>query len=355
MTAAADATLVPVPAPVRPWKRTGQTVTRTGAIAVLSVAVSVSLNAATDLDGILGLYLGLAIALPALTLLEAVRHGRNLAVDRFAASLVSVAFAAVIIPWVSIVQTVWTNGSKAFHSRYLTDDMRITPSSDALNLGGVRHAVIGTLLMVLVATAIAVPLGILSAVYIVEIKGRLAGLVRFLTQAMSGVPSIVAGLFIYSTVVIFFKGFSATAGALAYVILMLPTVSRTAEEVLKLVPDDLRSASYALGASQARTTFRVVLPTIASGLVTSAILGVARVAGETAPLILTASYFVATSVDLGAPIASLPIYIFQNIGLGDANATTRAWGGALVLLGLILVLFVLARTVSARLTRKRKP
>jgi phosphate transport system permease protein len=177
--------------------------------------------------------------------------------------------------------------------------------------------------------------------------------VRFLTQAMSGVPSIVAGLFVYATVVIFFTGFSAWAGGLAYVILMLPTVSRTSEEVLKLVPDELRAASYALGASQARTTFRVVLPTVISGLITAAILGIARVAGETAPLILTASYFVATSTNLNEPMASLPIYIFSSLGLGDENATTRAWGGSLVLLALVLALFVTARVLSARLSRRR--
>jgi phosphate transport system permease protein len=206
--------------------------------------------------------------------------------------------------------------------------------------------------MVLIASIISVPLGITAAIYIVEIKGRFASTVRFFTQAMSGVPSIVAGLFIYSTICVFFGGFSAWAGALAYTILMLPTVARTSEEVLKLVPDELRAASYALGASQARTVFQVVLPTIATGLVTSAILGIARVAGETAPLLLTASYFVATSRNVNEPIASLPIYIFSSLGLGDANATTRAWGGSLVLLIVVFILFSIARGLSARLSRK---
>ena len=230
--------------------------------------------------------------------------------------------------------------------------MRITPSSDLIQYGGVAHAIIGTLIMVLIASLIAVPLGILAAVYVVEIKGRFAKLVRFLTQAMSGVPSIVAGLFIYATVVVFFSGFSAWAGALALVILMLPTVARTSEEILKIVPEDLRTASYALGATQSRTTFRVVLPTIASGLVTAAVLGIARVVGETAPLILTASYFVAKSTSLNEPIASLPIYIFSSLGLGDENATTRAWGGSLVLLGVVFILFTIARILSTRIARK---
>jgi phosphate transport system permease protein len=247
---------------------------------------------------------------------------------------------------------VYQKGSKAFHANYLTDDMRITPSSDLIQYGGVAHAIIGTLIMVLIASFISVPLGVLAAVYVVEIKGRFASMVRFLTQAMSGVPSIVAGLFIYAAVVVIFGGFSAWAGSLALVILMLPTVARTSEEILKIVPEDLRTASYALGATQSRTTFRVVLPTIASGLVTAAVLGIARVVGETAPLILTASYFVATSTKLNDPIASLPIYIFSSLGLGDENATTRAWGGSLVLLGVVFILFAIARILSTRIARK---
>jgi phosphate transport system permease protein len=341
-----------VPEPRRPWDSSRSTALRVGALVALAGFFGWLLTQFTGLSGFLGWYVGLAIALPILAFIGSVKHGWNLASDRIATALITVAFAAVTIPWVSIVVTVYKKGSKAFHMKYLTDDMRITPSSDLLQYGGVAHAIMGTLLMVLIASLIAVPLGILAAVYIVEIKGRFANLVRILTQAMSGVPSIVAGLFVYATVVIFFGGFSAWAGALSLVILMLPTVARTSEEVLKIVPDDLRSASYALGASQARTTFRVVLPTVASGLVTAAVLGIARVVGETAPLILTASYYVAKSKNLNEPIASLPIYIFSSLGLGDDNATTRAWGGSLVLLGLVLILFIIARTISTRLARK---
>lgn len=350
------ATAAPTPrvaTPQRPWNRKRIDAVRTVTIAALAAVVAWGLTSATGLSGFLGWYVGLAAAMPLLAVGEALRHGVNVAIDRFVATLISVTAVAMAVPLFSIVREVWENGSKAFYSGYLTNDMRVTASSEALNLGGAWHAIVGTLLMVAIATAISVPLGVLSAVYIVEIKGRFAGLVRFLTQAMSGVPSIVAGLFIYSTIVIFFTGYSAWAGALAYVILMLPTVSRTSEEVLKLVPDDLRAASYALGSSQARTTFFVVLPTIASGLLTAAVLGIARIVGETAPLILTASYFVATSTNLNEPIASLPIYIFSNLGLGDANATTRAWGGSLVLLVVVLFLFTVARLISARLTRKK--
>lgn len=341
-----------VPEPQRPWKKPAQNVSRGLALVVLSGLASVAVNAVTGLAGLLGWYLGLAIILPAFAFVTSLRHDWNHAVDRFFTSLVSVAFAAVIIPWVSIISTVIARGSKAIYSGYFTTDMLTTSSDDALNLGGVLHAIVGTSVIVLIASVIAVPLGIIAAIYIVETKGRLASSVRFFTQAMSGVPSIVAGLFIYATIVIFFGTFSAWAAAASLAILMLPTVARTSEEVLKLVSDDIRSSSYALGATQARTTFRVVLPTISSGLVTAAVLGVARVAGETAPLILTASYFVKTSVNLNQPIASLPIYIFSNLGIGTDNSNTRAWGGSLVLLGLVFILFLFARIISTRLKRK---
>ena len=342
-----------VPAPQRPWDHSRSTVLRAVSLVFLSGVFGFIANTFTGLSGFLGWYVGLAFAVPFIAFIGSVRHGWNISSDRIATALVSMAFATVAIPWVSIFWNVLKNGSKAIHASYFTSDMRVTSFTDDLALGGVKHAIIGTLLMVLMASVIAVPLGILAAVYIVEIKGRFAKLVRFLTQAMSGVPSIVAGLFVYSTVIIIFGSFSAIAGALSLVILMLPTVARTSEEVLKIVPEDLRSASYALGASQARTTFRVVLPTVASGLVTATVLGIARVVGETAPLLLTASFFVGTSVSVTEPIASLPVYIFTGLTLGDPNSTARSWGGSLVLLMLVLVLFLFARFVSSRLTRKR--
>lgn len=349
----ADLLTETIPEPRRPWDHSRSTALRVLALVALSGMFGRVATSLTGLEGLLGWYVGFALALPFLAFVGSVRHGWNLASDRIATSLISVAFAAVTIPWASIFIEVGRKGIDAFHGSYLTSDMRVTPSSDPLQFGGVAHAIVGTLLMVLMASLIAVPLGIVAAIYVVEIKGRLAGLVRFLTQAMSGVPSIVAGLFVYSTVVIFFGGFSGIAGALALVILMLPTVARTSEEVLKIVPSELRSASYALGATQSRTTFKVVLPTIASGLVTAAVLGIARVVGETAPLILTASYFTATSFKISDPLASLPIYIFSNLGIGNENATARAWGGSLVLLGVVFVLFLIARLIGSRITRKK--
>jgi phosphate transport system permease protein len=342
-----------IPEARRPWDQSRSVFLRSIVLLVLSGAFGFFATTFTGLSGFLGWYVGLVFALPAIAFVGSARHGWNVSSDRIAASLVSVAFATVAIPWVSIFWTVFVKGSKAFHAGYLTSDMRVTAFSDDLNLGGLGHAIIGTLIMVLMASAIAVPLGILAAIYIVEIKGRYAMLVRLLTQSMSGVPSIVAGLFVYSTVIVLFGSFSALAGALSLAILMLPTVARTSEEVLKIVPEDLRSASYALGASQARTTLTVVLPTVASGLVTATVLGTARIVGETAPLLLTASYFVGTSTSVTEPIASMPVYIFTALVLGDANATTRSWGGSLALLVLVLVLFFFARLFSTRLSRKK--
>jgi len=340
------------PAPRRPWRQPRKVALETTILVVASVVFARFLEAATGLAGVLGLYVGFAVALPVLAIVSVVRKGRNATIDRFATSVLVVAFGVVCIPWISVISTVVRNGSRAFYSGYLTTDMLITGVDDPLNTGGLAHALVGSVLVVLIASFIAVPLGIVAAIYIVEVKGRFAGFVRFLTQAMSGVPSIVAGLFVYATIVIFFGGFSAWAGASALVVLMLPTVARTSEEVLKLVSDDLRAASYALGATQARTTFSVVLPTVFSGLITAAVLGVARVAGETAPLLLTTSYFVKTSTNLNEPIATMPIYIFSSLGIGTENSIARAWGGSLVLLAAVLILFLIARIASNRLSRK---
>jgi phosphate transport system permease protein len=243
-----------------------------------------------------------------------------------------------------------SNGLGAlFNWNFLTDDMRIASPDDELNMGGAIHALVGTLMMVAIAAAITLPLGILTAVYVTEVRGRIRHLVRFIIQSMSGVPSIVAGLFIYSTVVMGMERFTGLAGGLSLAILMLPTVARTAEEVLKLVPDDLRSASYALGAPQWRTTLFVVLPTVRSGIVTSGILGVARIAGETAPLLLTASYFTATTFSpTEGPVASLPVFTFGLLQSGTENSFARAWACSLLLLAAVLALFMIARGLSGK-------
>jgi phosphate transport system permease protein len=190
----------------------------------------------------------------------------------------------------------------------------------------------------------------LTALYLTEIKGRFENLVRFLVQAMSGVPSIVAGLFIYTVLIVTLGAkYSAIAGSLALSILMLPTVARTSEEVLKLIPNDLREAGVALGATQWRTVAMVVVPAARSGILTAVILGVARVAGETAPLLLTILGNTSTQLNpFSGPVAALPLYTFSLMKTGLEVAVNRAWGGALILLTLVLILFISARLLSGK-------
>ena len=218
------------------------------------------------------------------------------------------------------------------------------------NQGGALHAILGTIVLVLLASLISVPIGILTGLYLTEIKGRAERLIRFLVQAMSGVPSIVAGLFIYSVWIVGSSGgFSGVSGAASLSILMLPTVARTAEEVLKLIPPDLREAGVALGGTQWRTVAMVVLPAARSGLITATVLGIARVAGETAPLLLTIFGTTTTNLNpFNGPMAALPLYVFQLLRTGLNVAIDRAWTGALVLLILVTILFALARFVGGR-------
>lgn len=336
--------------PGRPWRNIRRSVLGVSSLTTIAGLTSSAIVAVTGLAGPLGWYVGFIFSLASLGVLLGFFRDRVAAVDLIATIVISAAFMTVLIPWASIFFSVIKRGSPAFYKGYLTTDMLITSSGEALNLGGLSHAIVGTLMMLLIASAISIPLGVIAAIYIVEIKGRFAGVVRFLTQAMSGVPSIVAGLFIYSTLVILvFHSLSGLAGACALSILMLPTVARTAEEVLKLVPDHLRAASYALGASQSQTTFKVVLPSVRSGLITASVLGLARVAGETAPLILTSGYFIKLTMDVrSGPMGALPMYIFSTLGAGTAESVTRAWGGACVLLGLIFILFTSARLLGGR-------
>lgn len=336
--------------PRRPWRQTGRTVLLNGGVVVVSGSLGALIVATTGLVGLLGWFVATILVLPPIAGAVEAKRGVRAVTSRIVGASVLMMFVSVALPWVSIIWTVISRGAKAFYNGFLTTDMLVNSADDPLNLGGASHAIIGTLLIVVMASLLAVPLGIVTAIYIVEVRGRAARYVRFFTQAMSGVPSIVAGLFIYATVVVAVTHkFNAVAGALALSILMLPTVARTAEEVLKVVSDDLRSASYALGATQLSTTWRVVIPTVRSGLITSAVLGVARVAGETAPLLLTSQYFVKFTTNvIDGPMASLPTYVFANLGVGSENSVARAWAGSTVLLALIFILFITARLIGGR-------
>ena len=258
------------------------------------------------------------------------------------------ALATRLVVLLSLLGSLAVRGWRALSPSFIfQNNVYISPSTP-LDYGGIGHAILGTALIVFLASLVAVPIGIATAIYITEVRGRAVPYVRFFVQSMSGVPSVVAGLFILTTLIV--TGAltqSALAGGLAYAILMLPTVARTAEEVLRLVPDELRTGALALGSTRARTVFRVVLPAARTGIVTAIILGIARIIGETAPLLLAAGNSDQTILNpTGSPVASLPTYIFNNVALPYPDAVTRAWGAALALMILVAVLFTLARVLS---------
>jgi phosphate transport system permease protein len=276
-------------------------------------------------------------------------EGPLMAKDRLMAVLISAGAIALAIPLISILGFVVTKGIGVLRPHSFTQTAEFCGTLDGPTCGGFAHAIIGTLEEVGIAVIISVPLAVLCAVFLNEIGGPLKRPIRLFVDAMSGVPSIVAGLFIYAVIVIKF-GFSGIAAAAALSILMLPTVTRTSEEVLRLVPDGLREGSLALGASEWRTVWGVVLPTARSGLITAVILGVARAVGETAPLILTSF---GNSGMNGNPVhgaqEALPLYIWTYIQFHKGSAPyVRALTAALVLIVLVLGLFTLARVLGSR-------
>jgi phosphate transport system permease protein len=256
-----------------------------------------------------------------------------------------------LIPIVSIVSTVFLKGYKGIHLGMFANDMTQASVNDPVQSGGLLHALVGTIIMVGGALIVSFPIGLLTALYLTEIRGKLARPIKFLVQAMSGVPSIVAGLFILSILVIpVTQELTGLMGSLALSILMIPTIARTAEEMLLLIPNELREAGVALGATQWRTVSGVVVPAAKSGLVTAVILGIARIIGETAPILLVSGGADALNFNpTSGPMGSLPFYIWKAFLTGGTEeAYARAWGGMLILLILIMVLFGLARYLSGR-------
>jgi phosphate transport system permease protein len=272
--------------------------------------------------------------------------------NRIATVLMWFALVLVIIPLGFVLYTVIRKGVSAISGHFLTGNIPINVLP--VNVGGIGPAIIGTLEITGLATVMAVPLGVLAAIYLNEYGGNrpLARLIGFFADVMTGVPSIIMGLFIYSIWVIHF-GYSGLAGAFALACLMLPIVIRSTYEMLRLVPDALREGSYALGATKARVTVTVVLPAALGGIVSGALLAVARAAGETAPLIftilggLTAAN---TNVFKGANTA-LPLLIFSNASSSFVGAQGRGWGAALTLIVIAFILMIAARIVTARFTR----
>jgi len=267
--------------------------------------------------------------------------------NRIATILMYIAFVVVIIPLGFVLYTTIAKGISIISWQFLTSP--IPPVVAAADEGGVGPAVLGTLEITALATVIAVPLGVLGAVYLNEYGGTgfLSRFIGFMADVMTGVPSIVMGLFIFSIWVLHF-GFSGLAGAFALGCLMLPIVIRSTYEMLLLVPDALREGSYALGASKSRVTLTVVLPAAAGGIVSGCLLAVARAAGETAPLLFTAAATMKTNFSLSEPMNSLPVQIYNDVISPTAAVEERAWGAALTLVVMILLLNLFARLVARR-------
>jgi phosphate transport system permease protein len=269
--------------------------------------------------------------------------------DRVMRGVLLAGTLAAVVPLALVVFYLLQKGLGALSWSFFTTD----PTGSFLGPpGGVRSAILGTVLIVALASLIAVPVGVGVALYLVEYgKGSwFAGAVRYFVDVMTGVPSIVFGLFVYIVLVLSGVGgtFAGWKGSVALALLMMPVVTRSAEVVLSLVPDALREAALALGAPRWKVVARVVLPTALPSLVTGSMLAIARGAGETAPLLFTAFAVNATTWDLGAQMNSLPIQIFNDVRQAQANIVQRAWGAALT-----LVLMILALTLIARLIQRR--
>lgn len=276
------------------------------------------------------------------------------ATDRLVTTLVWCAFAIALVPLVSLIWKVLVEGLPVISGQFLTFSMRNVVGEG----GGIYHAILGTLLITLAATVISVPVGLLTAVYLTEYgeNGRTARTITFLVDVMTGIPSIVAGLFAYALFVLFFgEGVRlGLGGAIALSLLMIPIIVRACEEMLKLVPLDLREAAYALGVPKWRTITKVVLPTALAGIITGITLSIARVIGETAPLLIIAGSTDSVNLNLFAErMMTLPVFIYYSYtqpGVPAQFGQERAWGAALVLITIVMVLNLLARLIGRWLT-----
>jgi phosphate transport system permease protein len=270
--------------------------------------------------------------------------------DRIMRGLLLTGTLVALVPLVLVIYYLLHKGLGSWSSSFFSSD----PNGNFFgNPGGIRSAILGSLEIVGLATAIAVPLGIAVALYLVEYgkQSWFANLVRYFVDVMTGVPSIMFGLFIYIVLVIAHTGgvgFAAWKGSIAVGLLMLPIVIRAAEVVLLLVPNDLREAALALGAPRWRIIRKVVLPTAAPGLVTGSLLAIARGMGETAPLLFTAFGAFALTGNLGQPMNALPLQIFNDIQSPRAAVNARAWAAGLTLVMLVLFLNLIARAISRR-------
>jgi phosphate transport system permease protein len=285
----------------------------------------------------------------ALYVISRVIEGVRKATDRLVTIMVSTAFSLALIPLLSLAYTVVTKGVARFDAEFFTFSMRNVVGEG----GGALHAIIGTVEITGIATLISVPIGIMAAIYLVEYgRGTIARLVTFFVDVMTGVPSIVAGLFAYALFVIFFgPGVRmGLGGAIALSLLMIPVVIRATEEMLKIVPNELREAAYALGVPKWLTVLKVVLPTSLAGIATGIMIAIARVIGETAPLLLIAGFTASMNYNpLNERMMTLPVFVYTsyaNQGVDMQAYLDRAWAGALTLMLIVMVLNLVARLIS---------
>ena len=311
--------------------------------------VGVGLSAVTGFSVVLAAIYAVVLGTLAVYVVSRTVEGSRKATDRLVTSVVTTAFAVAMVPLVSLVWTVLSNGLKRLDAEFFTSSMLGIVGEG----GGAYHAILGTLIITGITAVISVPIGLLAAIYIVEYgTGRLKRSITFLVDVMTGIPSIVAGLFAFALFAIFFgPGVRmGIMGAIALSVLMIPVVVRSSEEVLKLVPNELREAAYALGVPKWLTIVRIVLPTSVAGITTGIMLSISRVIGETAPLLIVAGFTTSMNYNPFAErMMSLPVFVYnQYVSPGtDAQAyVDRAWAGALTLILIVALLNIIARVVS---------
>ncbi len=359
MTTTPSQTLVVAPRPARAEsRRSTGVVRRSDVLAILGSAVAaVALTAwlLTQLmlfDGVLPFVL-ISYVFFVLIYSIVVRFDESKMAVRDRVVSVIVHSLAVVLLLVLVVVVVFTFGrgiTAIVHSNFFTSDMSQTGPLDPLSSGGILHAIAGTLIMITIALGISIPLGVTTAVFISEFPGRYARLIRTVVEAMTALPSIVAGLFIYATVILTL-GFdrSGFAASLAMTVMMLPIIIRSGDVVLRLVPGNLKEASLALGSSTWRTVWNVTLPTARSGLTTAIILGTARGIGETSPVLLTAGLTTYFNVNpFKGAMVSLPLATFSFVKSPEPGMVARGFGSAAVLMVLVLILFAIARVIGGR-------
>ncbi|WP_149083338.1 MULTISPECIES: phosphate ABC transporter permease PstA [Microbacterium] len=330
-----------------PWALLG--VSFVVAAAVFGVAAAGSDTPLADFNIAGTVIVGILLYMVIITVISSIAESRRKAVDRLMTALVATAFLIALLPLVSLLWTVVANGIERFDAEFFSYSMRNVVGDG----GGIVHAIWGTVLITLTATIISVPVGLMTSIYLVEYgRGKIAKAITFFVDVMTGIPSIVAGLFIYAVFALLIRpGISmGFMGALALAVLMTPVVVRGSEELLRIVPNELREASYALGVPKWLTILKVVLPTSIAGIMTSVMLAISRVIGETAPLLLTAGFTQSLNTNIfDGQMMTLPVFAYNqymNQGTNPDAAVARAWAAALTLILIVMVLNLLARLIA---------